>query len=283
MALGAGLEALLGENDEGTSEDSLNIKISDIEPDKNQPRKTFSTESLQSLAESIRDHGLIQPITVRPTGDGRYKIVAGERRWRAARMLGWTEIPAFVKDMSDAEAAQIAIIENLQRDNLDPIEEAEGYKTLSETYGMSQESIAKLSGKSRSTITNSLRLLKLCKPVQDMMKNGLLSVGQAKALLMIKNPEKQTELANDAANEMLSVRDVERKAQAISDKEDGYVRFRREKSPYTKEIELSLRNHVGRKISVHEGKKTGTGQIVLEYYTDEDLENLAEKLANLGI
>ena len=175
--LGAGLDTLFSDNSNEVQVKNK-LRVSEIEPNRNQPRKYFSGEAISALAQSIREHGILQPILVRPLPTGSYQIVAGERRWRAAKMLGLNEVPVTIKEMSDIETAQIAIIENLQRENLNPIEEAEGYRDLIENYGMTQEQIAKMVGKSRSAISNAIRILSLPEAVHRMLESGDLSVGQ---------------------------------------------------------------------------------------------------------
>ena len=185
--LGMGLDALFEDNG-NESHGSQTVRLSEIEPNKNQPRQSFDEASITSLAESIREHGLIQPILVRPIETGGYQIVAGERRWRACRMLGMSEVPVLIRELSDFETAQLALIENVQRENLNPIEEATAYRTLMENFHMTQETLSKAVGKSRSVLANAVRLLNLPEIVQDMLKNGDISVGQAKALASIVAP-----------------------------------------------------------------------------------------------
>ena len=186
--LGSGLDSLFSDN---TTEVQVKktLRITEIEPNREQPRKNFSDEAITALAESIRDHGMLQPILVRPMEDGSYRIVAGERRWRAARMLGLDEVPVNIKEMTDTEAAQLALIENLQRENLNPVEEALGFKELIEKYGMTQDAVAKTIGRSRSSVSNSMRILALPDRILNMVEDGELSLGHAKALLSFENED----------------------------------------------------------------------------------------------
>lgn len=282
--LGSGLDILFDENVTET-QTKKTLRVSQIEPNRNQPRKQFSEEAVTSLAESIREHGMLQPILVRPYIDGQYQIVAGERRWRAARMLGLDEVPVIIKDIADVEAMQMALIENLQRENLNPIEEATGYKRLSEEFNMKQDDIAKTVGKSRSSIANMLRILTLPNEVQEMLVNGEISVGHAKALLSIDDEEVQIEAARRAKDGSFTVRHIEKLAQSLAENTDEAE----EKPPkpakiidsYYKEVELSLNERLGRKVKVDFTKNKGT--LVLEFYDKDDLAALADKIANIDL
>lgn len=237
------------------------IRISEIEPNKDQPRKTFDDEALRQLADSIGKHGVIQPLIVRSLSNGNYRIIAGERRWRAAKMAGLTDIPAVVRDdLSDEQAMQIAMIENLQRENLNPIEEALGYKELIDNYKMTQERLASALGKARSTIANSLGLLTMPKAVQDLLKNGSLSAGHCKALKKIKDEALMTELAQRAANGELSVRQVETIAKRESQEQSSKKVIKQRVSYYT-EVEASLAELLGSKVRISEGKRGNVLQI----------------------
>ncbi len=209
--LGAGLDLLFSDNSNSVQVKST-LRISEIEPNRDQPRKYFSEESITALADSIREHGILQPILVRPLLDsaGSYQIVAGERRWRAACRLGLNEVPVIIKEFSDIETMQIAVIENLQRENLNPVEEALSYNDLIEKYGMTQEKVAKMTGKSRSAIANSIRLLSLPKQVLEMLADGSLSVGQAKALLASEDEKMLLSVAERAADGGMTVRQIEK-------------------------------------------------------------------------
>ena len=193
--LGKGLEALFTDNAQTEAENASTLRISEIEPNKKQPRKDFDDEALAELADSIRQHGVLQPLLVRPTAHGTYQIVAGERRWRASRMAGLTEVPVVIKDLTDEQSMEYALIENLQREDLNPVEEAKGYRTLTTTHGLTQDEVAGIVGKSRPVVANALRLLALPKEVLEMLENELLSVGHARALLGISEEGLQISLA----------------------------------------------------------------------------------------
>ena len=220
--LGIGLDTLFLDNTNDVQVKKT-LRTTEIEPNRNQPRKNFSEEAISALADSIREHGMLQPILVRPISSGGYQIVAGERRWRAARMLGLDEVPVNIRELSDAETMQIAIIENLQRENLNPIEEAAGYNKLIEKYGMTQDKIAKMVGRSRSAVANSVRLLSLPERVVKMLENGEISAGHGRALLGFENEELLIATALKAAEGGLTVRQVERAAQKST--EDHSVKW----------------------------------------------------------
>lgn len=270
--LGNGLSALFDDNKtEGSPAQTL--RISEIEPNRDQPRKNFDDESISVLADSIKQHGVLQPLLVRPYGSG-YQIVAGERRWRAARMLGLSEVPVQVKELSDIETMQIALIENLQRENLNPIEEAKGYNELIENYDMTQEEVAKTVGRSRSAVSNSMRLLSLPDEVLEMLEKGDISVGHGKALLSFDNEEKMLEAARKAAEGKLNVRALEKMAN--EEEKEKPVSNERVDS-YFKEMEISLNDTLGRKVKVEYGKNKGA--LILEFYDKDDLSELAKKLS----
>ncbi|HEZ7985515.1 MAG TPA: ParB/RepB/Spo0J family partition protein [Ruminococcus sp.] len=275
--LGAGLGTLFSDNTNDVRVKTT-LRTSEIEPNRDQPRKMFSDEAITALADSIREHGMLQPILVRPIPTGGYQIVAGERRWRAARMLGLDEVPVNIKEFSDAEAMQIAIIENLQRENLNPIEEASGYNELIERYGMTQDKIAKMVGRSRSAIANTVRLLSLPKKVVKMLENGDISAGHGRALLGFDNEELLIDTALKAADGGLTVRQVERAAQkSVEINEVENEKSDRRIDSYFTEMEISLNERLGRKVKVDYGKNKGA--LILEFYDKEDLAALAEKLA----
>lgn len=275
--LGAGLGTLFSDNTNDVRVKTT-LRTAEIEPNRDQPRKIFSDESITALAESIREHGMLQPILVRPIITGGYQIVAGERRWRAARMLGLDEVPVNIKELSDSEAMQIAIIENLQRENLNPIEEAAGYNELIEKYGMTQDKIAKMVGRSRSAIANTVRLLSLPKQVVKMLENGDISAGHGRALLGFENEEMLIDTAVKAADGGLTVRQVERAAQKSTEAvEPEAENSNRRIDSYFTEMEISLNERLGRKVKVDYGKNKGA--LILEFYDKEDLAALAEKLA----
>lgn len=257
------------------SEGVSTLRISEIEPNKNQPRKSFNNETLKQLADSITEHGVLQPLIVRSIAAGNYVIIAGERRWRAAKMAGLSEIPVIIRDdLSDEQAMQIAMIENLQRENLNPIEEALGYKELIDKFGMTQDKLAQVLGKARSSVANSLGLLSLPNGVQELLRNGSLSAGHCKALKKVKDAALMTELAHKAAEGELSVRQVEviakREAQRLEEEKD-----KKEIKPrisYYTEIEVSLSELLGTKVRVSEGKSGNVLQI--DFADKEQLEGI---------
>ncbi len=275
--LGNGLDSLFEDN---TSDIQVKrtLRISEIEPNRSQPRKNFSDEAISALADSIQEHGMLQPILVRPLNTGGYQIVAGERRWRAARMLGLDEVPVNIRELSDMETMQIAIIENLQRENLNPVEEAAGYNELIENYGMTQDKVAKMVGRSRSAVANAVRLLALPERVLKMLENGDISAGHGRALLGFDNDEELLiAMAVKASDGGLTVRQVEKAAQKYVDSEDVLPEKSDKKiDNYFKEMELSLNERLGRKVKVDYGKNKGA--LILEFYDKEDLAAIAEKL-----
>ena len=275
--LGSGLDSLFSDN---TTEVQVKktLRITEIEPNREQPRKNFSDEAITALAESIRDHGMLKPILVRPMEDGSYRIVAGERRWRAARMLGLDEVPVNIKEMTDTEAAQLALIENLQRENLNPVEEAMGFKELIEKYGMTQDAVAKTIGRSRSSVSNSMRILALPDRILNMVEDGELSLGHAKALLSFENEDLMIATAVKAANGGLTVRQVERAAQKSLENEDEQSEKSNHRiDNYFVEVELSLKEALGRKVKVDYGKNKGA--LTLEFYDKDDLAAIVKRLA----
>ena len=275
--LGAGLGTLFSDNTSDVRVKTT-LRTAEIEPNRDQPRKFFSDEAITTLADSIREHGMLQPILVRPIPTGGYQIVAGERRWRAARMLGLDEVPVNIKELSDAETMQIAIIENLQRENLNPIEEASGYNELMEKYGMTQDKIAKMVGRSRSAIANSVRLLTLPKKVVKMLENGDISAGHGRALLGFENESLLIETAMKAADGALTVRQVENAARKSADEPVPVAEKTNKRiDSYFVEMELSLNERLGRKVKVDYGKNKGA--LILEFSDKEDLAALADKLA----
>lgn len=274
--LGAGLDSLFMEN---TNEIQVKktLRTSEIEPNRTQPRKKFNDEAINNLADSIKEHGILQPVLVRPMDDGSYQIVAGERRWRAARRLGLDEIPVVIKELSDFESAQIALIENLQRENLNPVEEAMGYKELIEKFDMTQDAVAKTVGRSRSYIANAVRILALPERIISLLENGEISIGHAKALLSFENEEMMIATAIKAANGGLTVRQVERAAQKESEESKTSSSSDNKIDNYFTEMEISLKESLGRRVKVEYGKNKGA--LILEFYDKEDLAFLADKLA----
>ena len=253
------------------------IDINDIKPNAAQPRKNFDEDKLEELAESIDRHGLIQPVVLRSASQG-YEIVAGERRWRAARMVGLKEIPCIVKELTDEENMLLAIIENMQREDLNPIEEAEGLKQMIATYGLTQEQISRGGGKSRPYITNSLRLLKLPERIRYMTADGSLSVGHARALAAIKDEALQQKLADRAVKEGLSVRQIEGMAQETRARETRKKR-RTTKSADEKRVEAELREALGTKVTLQ--RKGAKGRIEIEFYNGDEMERLIDLLRSL--
>lgn len=275
-ALGKGLGALMLENSTEDMVATNTLPISEIIPNKEQPRKTFDEAALDELADSIKQHGVLQPLLVRPLPNGGYQLVAGERRWRASRKAGLREVPVVVKELTDTETMEIAIIENLQREDLNPIEEAEGLQALIDKCGFTQEEVAASVGKSRPAIANSLRLLRLPKEVREMTRDGKISAGHARALISLDNDALIIEAAENVIQNKLTVRDVERLAK-IKDKDKtvSQKRYKRRDSFYD-EVELTLSEVLGRKVKVYNGK--GKGTLEIEFYSQEDLKNIANKL-----
>ena len=253
------------------------LRISDVEPDKNQPRKTFDKEALEQLAMSISEHGVIQPIIVRSLPGGGYQIIAGERRWRAAKMAGLSEVPVVVRDdITEEQAMQITLIENLQRENLNPIEGAQGYKELIERYDMTQDSLSIAIGKARSSIANSLGLLSLPDGAKLLLQQGKLSAGHCRALKQIKDEAVMIELAHKAAEGELTVRAVEAIARRESKKAEEEITEReiKQKLTYYTEVEISLTEQLGTKVKIAEGKSTNTLQI--SFSDEEQLKGILE-------
>ena len=277
--LGTGLNALFGEAERDEAEEIRQLPISRVEPREGQPRTSFDEASLQELSESIAEYGLIQPLTVRRLENGYYQIVAGERRWRAARLAGLKEVPVRVIEADDRLATELALVENLQREDLNPVEEALGYKTLLEVYGLTQEEAARRVGKSRPTVTNALRLLTLAPEVQQFVEQGLLSAGHARALVGVKPEEAQIEAARSVIANGLSVRRTEQLAAKL-------MREPKEPAPeteirvdYAAEVTKRLEKALGRRVKLTENGKRG--RITLEYYGADDRERLIELLAAL--
>ena len=273
--LGKGLDALMFENSVDSAVATNTLPLNDIVPNKDQPRKTFDEGALQELADSITQHGVLQPLLVRPLPTGGYQLVAGERRWRAARMAGLREVPVVIKELTDVETMEIAIIENLQREDLNPIEEAEGLQALIDRCGFTQEEIAVSVGKSRPAIANSLRLLRLPQEVRDMTREGRISAGHARALLAFDNEAMIYEVADNIIKNNLTVRDVERLAK-MAEKSGTVTRSAKRRDSFYDEVELSLTEILGRRVKVYNGRRKGTLEI--EFYSAEDLKELANRL-----
>ena len=279
--LGKGLGALFGDINEQTetpAEGAVSLPLQKIEPNPLQPRKTFDPDELASLAESIRMHGIIQPLTVRKLTSGYYQIIAGERRWRAARIAGLQEVPVTVIEADDRKAAELAMIENLQREDLDPIEEAMGYQTLTKQYHMTQEEAAQRVGKSRSAITNALRLLELEPSVQKKLQEKALTAGHARALIPL-SPALQVRVANAIIDGGLSVRQAEALAKRLAQEKKEKKTPPANQVDYTAEAQKELSNKLGRGVRIVTGRKKG--RVELEYYGLDDLNDLLEALALL--
>ena len=270
--LGKGLDAIFAENDMEDANATVALKIGEIEPNRAQPRKDFNDEALAELADSIAQHGVLQPLLVRPLLGGGYQIVAGERRWRAARMAGVSEVPVVIREMSDHEVMELALIENLQREDLSPLEEAQGYQSLMDQYGMTQEEISKTVGKSRPAVANALRLLHLPEDLQALVASGALSAGHARTLLSFQDEEEMRRAAKLAVEQGISVRELEKLANKANGKETDKKPRKASRIHYFDEVELALNEHLGRKVHVNGSKKRGTLQI--EFYGEDDLSEL---------
>ena len=278
--LGKGLGALLGDALEDVSPKTpyKTLPLHKVEPNKSQPRQDFDEEELEALAESIRLHGVIQPLTVRQLDSGYYQIIAGERRWRASRMAGLTEIPAVVIEADDKKAMELALIENLQRQDLNPVEEALGYQSLMSDYGLTQEETSGRVGKSRSAVANALRLLNLSVPVLEKVRSGELSAGHARAVLSLKSEKKQQEAAQKIIALGLSVRQAELLCKNMS-AEPKKTPEMSLKVDYVAECEKSLSQRLGRGVKIVSGKRKG--RFELEFYGQEDLQYLLDALMKL--
>lgn len=270
--LGKGLDAIFAEN-AADANSTVAVKISEIEPNRDQPRKEFSDEAMNELADSISQHGILQPLLVRPRLTGGYQIVAGERRWRAARMAGLTEVPVIIREMDDAEFMELALIENLQREDLTPLEEAKGYSSLMDSHGFTQDEISKTVGKSRPAVANALRLLSLPEEIQKMLDSGELSAGHGRALLAFKSREEMVNAAKKVVANGLSVRELEKMAKNQDNKP---VEIKRTGNHFYEEVRLALGESLGRKINISGTKKKGVLQI--EFYGEDDLKALLSEL-----
>ncbi len=281
--LGRGLDALFADNsiEEIASTSAVKLKIKDIEPNRDQPRKIFDEDALAELADSIAKHGVIQPLLVRPMPDGSYQLVAGERRWRASRMAGLTEVPVVIKELSDDEAMALALIENLQREDLNAIEEAQGIKALMDTLSLTQDEAAERVGKSRPAVANALRLLKLPDSVIALVSDGKLSPGHARALLGFKDEQDIIETADLIIEKGLTVRDVEKLVKKRN-KEPKAEKPAARRASYYDEVELALTDFLGRKVKV--GTKPGkeSGVLEIDFFDKDDLTRLADALKSLG-
>jgi len=272
--LGKGLGALIPESEESDKNSIIEIKITDIEANEMQPRKAFDDETLANLSESIKEHGVVQPIIVRKVGN-TYQIIAGERRWRASRIAGKRTIPAIVKECSNLEVMELALIENLQREDLNSIEEAQAYKSLIEEYDMTQEEISKKIGKSRPAIANSLRLLQLPQVIKNLIAEGKITQGHARALLAISGEKRQLEMAEKIINEQLNVRQIEKMAK------DTKVKKKKQALLNNYQIEINqleerLKAALGTKVTIQH--KNNKGKIEIEYYSNEELDRILDLL-----
>lgn len=274
--LGKGLDAIFMDNETEDGNSTVKLKISDIEPNRQQPRKEFNEEALTELADSISKHGILQPLLVRPLPDGGYQLVAGERRWRACRMAGVSEVPVVIKELTNSQVMELALIENLQREDLSIVEEAEGYKMLMDNYNFTQDEISKSVGKSRPSITNALRVLKLPKEILSLLKENKITAGHARALLSFDNEEDMRKVAEAIVTNGLSVREVEKISKIKNNKKEKRNDKRRDS--FFDEVEISLHEYLGRKVKVSSSAKN-KGSITIEFYNKEDLAEIVKKLA----
>ncbi len=275
--LGMGMEALFSENEtKGSSPQTL--RLTEIFPNKEQPRTDFDDEAISALADSIKQHGVLQPLLVRPMPGGGYQIVAGERRWRASRIAGLNEVPVYIKELNDEQTMQLALVENLQRENLNPVEEALGYRELIDTYGYTQDQVAKIVGKSRPAVANSLRILNLDEATLKLVRDGDVSAGHAKVLAGIEDRAFRAELALKVKRDMLTVRQLEELAKSVNKPKKEKIPPKKE--VYFKEVELSLAETLGRKVNV--SGKNGKGKLEIEFYSQDDLAAIAKALESLN-
>ena len=279
--LGRGLDALYEDNsaafpDEKAEDGIKMVRVSAIEPNRGQPRKEFDSESLSELADSIREHGVLQPLLVRrmpgaSLDEESYQLVAGERRWRAARMAGLSEVPVVVREMSEAEVLEFALIENLQREDLNPLEEAGGYQELIDTFGLTQEEVARKVGRSRSAVANALRVLKLPQELHPYLRDGDLTAGHAKALLTVKERGKMLKLAEITIEQGLSVREVERRAARLNEASEEADLVPIIHDHFYKEMQLAMQNELGRRVRINPKYGDNGGTLQINYFSKEDL------------
>ena len=277
--LGRGMESLFLDNAAAdNSSSAVMLSINEIEPNRDQPRKVFDEKALSELAKSIEQNGIIQPLLVRPTADGGYQLIAGERRWRAARMAGLHEVPVNIREMTDEEASLISLIENLQREDLNPVEEAQGYKYLAENYGLTQDQVADRVGKSRTAVTNTMRLLRLPDSVLSQLSAGTLSAGHSRALLSLNDEGEIERIADMIVKDGLSVRQTEKLVKTASkDGKKSPVKREKKRDSYYDEVELALTEALGRTVKVYLSKG-GKGTLEFEFFGKEDLTRLAKDL-----
>ena len=289
--LGRGLDALYEDNsaafpDEKAEDGIKMVRVSAIEPNRGQPRKEFDSESLSELADSIREHGVLQPLLVRrmpgtSLEDESYQLVAGERRWRAARMAGLSEVPVVVREMSEAEVLEFALIENLQREDLNPLEEAGGYQELIDTFGLTQEEVARKVGRSRSAVANALRVLKLPQELHPYLRDGDLTAGHAKALLTVKERGKMLKLAEITIEQGLSVREVERRAARLNEASEEADLVPIIHDHFYKEMQLAMQNELGRRVRINPKYGDNGGTLQINYFSKEDLQAIAQVLSQI--
>lgn len=287
--LGKGLDSLIPSNmmepahitgreeQEKDGDGIVNVKITKVEPNREQPRKNFDEDSLQELSESIKQFGLLQPILVQDRTT-YYEIVAGERRWRAAKIAGLKEVPVIIRNLTDQEIVEISLIENIQREDLNPIEEAQAYKRLLTEFNLKQDEVAEKVSKSRTAVTNSMRLLKLCEEVQKMVVDGMISTGHARALISIENPEEQYMIAQKIFDEKLSVREVEKLVKNLGKPTREPKAENKTLEAIYNDITERLRQSLSTKVSIN-AKENGAGKIEIEFYNHEDLDRLLEQIA----
>lgn len=279
--LGKGMSALIYDNAmEPTSGESVRLSINEIEPNRDQPRKIFEEQALAELSASIKEHGVLQPLLVRPMADGSYRLVAGERRYRAARMAGVTEVPVTIREMTDEEESIFALIENLHREDLNAIEEAQGIKTLIDTFGFTQEEAAQKVGKSRTAVTNSLRLLNLPEDISNLVRDGKISMGHARALLSFEDAAEASRVAQFVVKDGISVRDVERLAKSAQKTKKSPEKREKKRDIFYDEVEIALSKMLGRKVKVFVSKG-GSGTLEVEFFSKSDLEKLSKQFENL--
>ncbi len=276
--LGKGLNVYFEENSTDLGS-PVSVRLSEIEPNRDQPRKDFDPEALAELAESIARYGLIQPLLVRPMGDG-YQLVAGERRWRASKMCGMVEVPVIIKELSDSETAEIALVENLQREDLNPIEEAMGYRSLMDDYGLTQDEVSERVGRSRSAVANSVRLLGLPEEITLMVRMGKISAGHGRALLAFTDKDEMAKAAK-IASFGATVRDIEKMAKRANEKASGRAKptVNVNRDPYFDEVALALSEALGRRVKVT--KEKGKGVLSIEFYSNDELKDMANKLGEM--
>lgn len=279
--LGKGMSALIYDNAmEPASGESVRLSINEIEPNRDQPRKIFEEQALAELSASIKEHGVLQPLLVRPMADGSYRLVAGERRYRAARMAGVTEVPVTIREMTDEEESVFALIENLHREDLNAIEEAQGIKTLIDTFGFTQEEAAQKVGKSRTAVTNSLRLLNLPEDISNLVRDGKISMGHARALLSFEDTAEASRVAQLVVKDGISVRDVERLAKSAQNAKKSPEKREKKRDIFYDEVEIALSKMLGRKVKVFVSKG-GSGTLEVEFFSKSDLEKLSKQFENL--